>query len=181
MPASHPEVPKAQPWKASWPPANNAAKTSHQYISDDTGALLVDGSHSCTSADLFAELLCSRKDTEPSKAQPWKANWPPAQNAAKPRGHQYISDDAGALLVDGAGSPSGPGGSGDLFAELLCSRNDTEPSKAQPWKANWPPAQNAAKTGHQYITDDTGALLVDGFGSPGGGGGNGDDFFAQLA
>ena len=113
MPTSTPEVPKAQPWKASWPPANNAAKTGHQYISDDTSALLIDGMHNCTSADLFADLVSSRKDTEPSKAQPWKANWPLAQNAAK-TGHQYITDDTGALLVDGAHSCT----SADLFAEL---------------------------------------------------------------
>ena len=114
MPASTSEVPKAQPWKASWPPANNAAKAGgHQYISDDTGALLIDGMHNCASADLFADLVCSRNDTEPSKAQPWKANWPPAQNAAK-TGHQYISDDSGALLIDGMHNCT----SADAFAEL---------------------------------------------------------------
>ena len=78
-------------------------------------------------------------------------------------------DDSGALLVDGASG--GPPGGDDGFFELVCANREIEAPKTQPWKANWPPAKLLSETsGHKYMVDDSGTLLVDGAGSPGSGG-----------
>ena len=76
-------------------------------------------------------------------------------------GQKYLVDEAGALLVDG--SHNCGGGPHDLFAELACSRKEAGAPRAQPWKAHWSPANDSSETtGHKYLVDDTGALLVDG-------------------
>ncbi len=106
--------------------------------------------------------------SEVLKAQPWKANWPPAK-LSETTGHKYMVDDSGALLVDGASG--GPPGGDDGFFELVCANREIEAPKTQPWKANWPPAKLSSETsGHKYMVDDSGTLLVDGAsgGGPGG-------------
>lgn len=121
MPATTSQAPKAQPWKANWPPAKQTSQAAaNKYLVDDAGALLIDGSHECASADLFAKLTCSRKETEAPKVQPWKANWPPAKHTSNAAGNKYLVDDAGALLIDGAHNCV----SADLFAELVSSRKE---------------------------------------------------------
>ena len=80
---------------------------------DDAGDLLIDGQHQCTSADMFGELACARKETETNKAQPWKAHWSPA--LGKPASNTiYLVDDAGDLLIDGVHNCT----SADSFSEL---------------------------------------------------------------
>ena len=87
--------------------------------------------------------------SEASKAQPWKANWPPAKQSQTTAGHMV--DDSGSLLIDGDCIDYGL-----VLAEFACSRKETEA------KANWPGAENAAKTGRKYMVDDSDALLIDG-------------------
>ncbi len=108
--------------------------------------------------------------SEAPKAQPWKENWPPAKQTPETTGLRVMVDDSGALLIDGDVSGSEPG---IWFSELACSRKETEASKAQPWRANWPPAENAATTGRKHMVDDSGALLIDG--NSGGG------WFSEIA
>ncbi len=129
------EVPKAQPWKANWPPANSSETAGNKYMVDDSGALLIDGvaQPPFAGGHGFSELVCANKETEAPKAQPWKANWPPAKLASEPTGHKYMVDDSGTLLVDGA-SGGGPGG----FSELVCAKKEV------------------------YTVDESGTLLVDG-------------------
>ncbi|KAL8688295.1 MAG: hypothetical protein Q9224_004920 [Gallowayella concinna] len=57
-----PEAPKAQPWKTHWSTTNKAPNKGHKYLVDGSGTLLVDGGHTCASADLFSELSCARKE-----------------------------------------------------------------------------------------------------------------------
>ena len=112
---------------------------------------------------------------EETKAQPWKTNWTPAKQSSETTGRKYM------VLIDGV-DPTPPG----FFSELACSRQEIEAAKAQPLKSHWSSTEDAPKTSHKYMTDDTGALLIDGSGSggggiggPGGPGGNG--FFSELA
>ena len=102
---------------------------------DDTGAVLSDGD----ACDVFlSEFACSRKEIEAPK------------DASKTT-HQYMVDDAGALLIDGVGG----GDPGGFFVELACSNKDT---------------------GHTYLVDDSGSLLIDGVD-----GGRPDNFYTELA
>lgn len=116
MPATISQAPKAQPWKANWPPATKLPDNRKDMI-DHSGALLIDGECPNT-GPFYYELACSRKETEASVVQPWKANWPPSKDAAK-AGRKDMVDNGGALLIDGDCAGARP-----FFYQLACSRKE---------------------------------------------------------
>jgi len=72
--------------------------------------------------------------TSSFKAQPWKANWPPKEVDKSVPSHGCPQ---GAVLSPNGDTVSKPRN----FTNLSSANNDESPSKAQPWKANWPPKE----------------------------------------
>ena len=69
MPAMTTEAPKAQPWKAHWPPKDALVTPIGQYLVSSTGDLIVDGFGvgvvvilAGASPTRFSELACSGKN-----------------------------------------------------------------------------------------------------------------------
>ncbi|KAI4250662.1 MAG: hypothetical protein LQ352_005308 [Teloschistes flavicans] len=113
---------KTQPWKAHWAPETTPKTTpgaNQNYMKDDNGFLLIDGISNPPGGhgwDL-EELVCSRKEIETTKTQPWKAHWFPKETSGA--NQNYMKDDSGRLLIDGACSD-------DPYFELSCSRKAKE-------------------------------------------------------
>jgi len=84
--------------------------------------------------------------TAPTKAQPWKAAWPPAgpQNTTTGNGVEYGVNKGEVAVVDGTAANVKP--------------------KAQPWKAAWPPAaqQEPAEGRVEYGVGKGEVAVVDG-------------------
>ena len=86
-----------------------------------------------------------------------------------------MKDNTGSLLIDGCVVASG-------FSELACARKETEAPKTQPWRAHWSPVDaKSASANQNYMVDNTGSLLIDGFTYPGGPGSGSGYLFSELA
>ncbi|KAH6675315.1 hypothetical protein F5X68DRAFT_214311 [Plectosphaerella plurivora] len=80
------------------------------------------------------------------KSQPWKKNWPPADDKSCPDGIEYGVKAGETAVVDGTAA-------------------NIKPQKIQPWKAAWPPAasQNpSSSTGIEYGAGKGDTVVVDG-------------------
>ncbi|CAL8577240.1 hypothetical protein XPA_003078 [Xanthoria parietina] len=88
-----------------------------------------------------------------SKAQPWKAHWPPRdQQDLKQQGLGF--KEGQTMVLDGD--------SGDWFLEKGCSKPKTvtvSDTKAQPWKAHWPP-RDQQDLKHQGLGFEKGQMMV---------------------
>ena len=173
------QQPRTQPWKAHWSPVDmKCASANQNYMKDNTGSLLIDG---VCNGDSFSELACARKETEAPKTQPWKAHWSPVDARSASANQNYMVDNTGSLLIDGCAGDLGSS-SGYLFSELACARKETEAPKTQPWKAHWSPVDaRSASANQNYMVDNTGSLLIDGFSNPGDPGSGSGYLFSELA
>lgn len=146
---------KSQPWKANWPPANAAGKSTSgiDYPTDAEGSALIDGigmglggitggvgslNYSPPTGDKkdLTDMLSTdgmnndnkQTDTK-TNSQPWKAYWPAANNAAEKGGlATYRTDANSSALVDGDVNFSPATGDMPGLTDLLHGRS-------QPWKA----------------------------------------------
>jgi hypothetical protein len=77
-----------------------------------------------------------------TKAQPWKANWPPVEQKVANAGIEYGVAKGDTVVVDGTAANVRP--------------------KAQPWKASWPPAEQKSCAGVDYGLAKGEVAVVDG-------------------
>jgi hypothetical protein len=79
-----------------------------------------------------------------TKAQPWKASWPPADQNQNASGIEYGVEKGATVVVDGTAANVKPS------------------TKAQPWKAAWPPADQKTGAGVEYGVQKGDTVVVDG-------------------